>query len=85
MRRHRLFALLLRIHMHGGSKRFVLPTGDRGERQQGTRIMGSTTRGLARLVSVLLPCPAEQAVLLQVSEASDRQLGCNRLARRTCC
>lgn len=37
--------LLLRIHMHGGSKRFVLPTGDRGKRQQGTLIMGAATCG----------------------------------------
>jgi hypothetical protein len=43
--RHRLFALLLWVHMHGGSKRFVLPTGDRGKRQQGTLIVGAATCG----------------------------------------
>ncbi len=52
--------LLLWIHMHGWSKRFVLPTGDRGERQQGTPIMGSTTRGLAPLIR---PLQAEHGIV----------------------
>ncbi len=58
--------LLLWIHMHVRSKRFVLPAGDGGKRQQGTPNMGSPARGRAPLVRMFpLRLQAEQ-LLLQV-------------------